>query len=143
METKLRISHKCLWNCIELIGNIQLLIKYLDEESRRRKLLNYLIHFFEVWEKFAQVYFANYKLQSDIDRFTHNTELELNKVCGCLLEILKIVKVRVHVLLHDNVKANDIIKSMCFKVITKFQAYLVDLDFFNKEMFQKSTLNLE
>ena len=143
METKLHISHKCLWNCIELIGNIQLLIKYLDEEPKCRKLFNYLIHFFEVWEKFAQVYFANYKLQSDIDRFTHNTKLELNKVCGCLLEILKIVKVCVHVLLHNNVKANDIIKAMCFKVITKFQVYLVDIDFFNKEMFRKSTLNME
>ena len=98
MEIKLRISHKCLWNCIELIGNIQLSIKYLDEESKRRKLLNYLIRFFEVLEKFAQVYFANYKLQSDIDQFAHNTELELHKVCGCLLEILKIVKVHVHVL---------------------------------------------
>ena len=140
METKLHISHKCLWNCIELIGNIQLLIKYLDEEPKCHKLLNYLIRFFEVWEKFAQVYFTNYKLQSDIDRFTHNTKLELNKVCCCLLEI---VKVRVHVLLCDNVKANDIIKVMCFKEITKFQAYLVDIDFFNKEMFWKSTLNLE
>ena len=121
METKLRILHKCLWNCIELIGNIQLLIKYLDEEPKRRKLLNYLIHFIEVWERFAQVYFANYKLQSNIDQFTHNTELELNKVCGCLLEIMKIVKVCVHVLLHDNVKANDIIKAMCFKAILSFR----------------------
>ena len=64
-------------------------------------------------------------------------------MCGCLLEILKIVKVHVHVLLRDDVKANDIIKAMCFKAITKFQAYLADLDFFNKEMFRKSALNLE
>ena len=53
METKFHVSHKCLWNCIELLGDIQQSIKYLNEEMKHRKLLNYLIHFFEVWEKFA------------------------------------------------------------------------------------------
>ena len=142
METKLRISHKCLWNCIELIGDIQLSIKYLDEDMKRRKLLNYLIHFFEVWEKFAKVFFSGYALESDINRFTDDTKTELNKVCCCLIDILKIVKVRVHVILRNNVKANDIIKVLSFKAIDKFQKYLVDLNFYNREMFRKSALNL-
>ena len=142
METKLRISHKCLWNCIELIGDIQLSIKYLDEDMKRRKLLNYLICFFEVWEKFAKVFFSGYALESDINRFTDDTKTELNKVCCCLIDILKIVKVRVHVILRNNVKANDIIKALSFKAIDKFQKYLVDLNFYNREMFRKSALNL-
>ena len=142
METKLRISHKCLWNCIELIGDIQLSIKYLDEDMKRRKLLNYLIRFFEVWEKFAKVFFSGYALESDINRFADDTKTELNKVCCCLIDILKIVKVRVHVILCKNVKANDIIKALSFKAIDKFQKYLVDLNFYNGEMFRKSALNL-
>ena len=142
METKLRISHKCLWNCIELIGDIQLSIKYLDEDMKRRKLLNYLIRFFEVWEKFAKVFFSGYAFESDINRFADDTKTELNKVCCCLIDILKIVKVCVHVILRNNVKANDIIKALSFKAIDKFQKYLVDLNFYNTEMFRKSALNL-
>ena len=143
METKLCVSHKCLWKCIELVGDIQQSIKYLSEEIKCRKLLNYLIRFFEVWQKFCQTFFPNYGLQSNINRFTDDTVQELNKVCTYLLEILKIVKVCVHVLLRNNVKANDIIKAISFKAIAKFQRYIVEIDFYNKEMFRKSALNCQ
>ena len=143
METKLHVSHKCLWNCIELLGEMQQSIKYLNKEMKRRKLLNCLIWFFEVWEKFVQTFFPNYALQSNINHFTDDTEIELNKVCSYLLEILKIVKVRVHVLLCNNVKENDIIKVISFKAIAKFQKYIVEINFYNKEMYHKSAVNCQ
>ena len=72
-----------------------------------------------------------------------DTEIELNKVCCYLLEILKLVKVHVHVLLRNNVKAKDIIKAISFKTIAKFQKYIVEIDFYNKEMYCKSELNCQ
>ena len=143
METKMRISHKCLWNCIELMMHIKDSVKYLDEDVQKRKLLNFLIRLFEILEKFAKIYLDNYKLESNINRFAHDTEAELQKVCCCLLEILKIIKVRVSVMLRNNPQANDVIKSICFKAIKRFQDYLIKIDFFNKEMLRKSALNMD
>ena len=115
---------------------------YINEEVNRKKLLNYLIRFFEICDKFTHVYF-NYKHPTKIDRFNKNIPAELNNVCGALTDILKIIKVRVSVVLRNDAKANDIIKSFCFKAINMFQKYLVHIDFFNKEMYRKSALNLQ
>ena len=138
----MRISHKCLWNCIELMMHIQDSLKYIDEDVQKRKLLNFLIRFFEILEKFSKVYLVNYNLQSNINRFAQDTEAELQKVCSCVLDILKIIKVRVSVMLRKNPQANDVIKAICFKAIKRFQDYLIKIDFFNKEMLRKSALNL-
>ena len=117
----MRISHKALWNSIELVENVKQSIVYIDGDINRKKLLNYLIHFFEVFEKFVDV---------------------LRNVCDCIKDVMKFVKVHVSVLLKEDAQVNDIICSMCFKAISRFQRYLVKIDFFNKEMFRKSALNL-
>ena len=141
METKMRLSHKTLWNCIELVGHVKDSVIYLDEETKRKKLLNYLIRFFEVLCKFCKVYFE-YECRYVVNRFNHDSAFEIKNVCEFLLDIIKFVKVRVSVLLHKDAKPHDIIRNMCFKAIAKFQNYLVAVNFFNKEMFRKSTLNL-
>ena len=37
------ISHKCLWNSIELLGHVKQSIQYIDEDCKCKKLLNYTI----------------------------------------------------------------------------------------------------
>ena len=141
MEMKMLVSHKALWNCIELVGHVKQSVQYIDEDLKRKKLLNYLVCFFEVFCKFCKVYF-DYKCQYVVNHFNHDSAAELKNVCDFTLDILRLVKVRVSVLLRENARAQDIIKNICFKAISKFQNYLVAIDFFNKEMFRKSALNL-
>ena len=141
METKLIISHKVLWNCIELVNHVKKSIIYIDEDRNRRKLLNYLIRFFKVFEKFVHVY-LDYKYPHDLNRFAPDSVAEINKACNCVKDILHIVKAHVSVFFRSNARANNIIKSICFKAIARFQSYLVDINFFNKEMFHISALNL-
>ena len=135
------LSHKTLWNCIELVGHVKDSVIYLDEETKRKKLLNYLIRFFKVLCKFCEVYFK-YKCRYVVNQFNHDSASEIKNVCDFLLDIIKFVKVHVGVLLCKDAKPHDIIRNMCFKAIAKFQNYLVAVNFFNKEMFQKSALNL-
>ena len=97
--------------------------------------------FFEVFCKFCKVYF-DYKCRYVVNGFNHDPAAELKNVCEFTLDILRLVKVHVSVLLRENTRAQDIIKNICFKAISKFQNYLVAIDFFNKEMFRKSALNL-
>ena len=47
---------------------------------------------------------------------------------------MRITKVRVSVLLHNDHKAQDIIAHIFRKIQDKLQKYLVFIDFFNKEM---------
>ena len=141
METKMLVSHKALLNCIELVGHVKQSVQYLDEDLKQKKLLNYLVRFFEVFCKFCEVYF-DYKCRYVVNRFNHDSVAELKNVCDFTLDILRLVKVHVSVLLRDNARAQNIIKNICFKAISKFQNYLVAIDFFNKEMFRKSALNL-
>ena len=141
METKMLISHKCLWNSIELLGHVKQSIQYIDEDCKCKKLLNYTIRFFEIFAKFCEVYF-DYKTLYVVNHFNHDSAVELNNVCDFTIEILKFMKVHVTVLLRENPRVQDIIKNICFKVISKYQNYLVAIDFFNKEMFRKSTLNM-
>ena len=50
---------------------------------------------------------------------------------------MRITKVRVSVLLHNDHKAQDIIAHIFHKIQDKLQKYLVFIDFFNKEMYNK------
>ena len=138
----MRLSHRALWNTLELVQNVKDSVKYIDEEYKRRKLLNYLMRMFEVFEKFVDVY-IQYKYPNDLNHFATDSVSEILKVCDCLKDIMKMVKVRVSVIFRKNAKANHIIKSICFKAIAKFQKYLIQIDFFNKEMFRRSALNME
>ena len=136
------VSHKCLWNYIELIENVKQSIRYLDEDCKHKKLLNYTIRLFEIFAKFCEVYF-DYKIRYVVNRFNLDTAAELSNVCNFTIGIIKFVKVRVSIILRKNPRSQDIIKNICFKAISKYQNYLVEVDFFNKEMFRKSALNLQ
>ena len=136
------ISHKAVLNCIELIDHVCQSVIYVDADTNRKKLMNYCIRFFEILEKFANVY-LDYKKPNNINCFNPDTAAELKKVCECTSEILKFIKVRVSVVLHKNGKSHDCLKSACFKAIKRFQDYLIKIDFFNIEMLCKSALNLE
>ena len=47
METKMRVSHKCLWNCIELVGNVRDSHKsILMRMSKRKKIVGLSHPFF-------------------------------------------------------------------------------------------------
>ena len=142
METKMQISHKCLWNCLEIIPHVKGSLIYLEDEVKRKKLLNYLVRFFEILEKFCSVYF-DYKYPSTINRFSNDTVSETKKVCDCISDLVKVIKVRVSVFLRNNGKANDIIKHISFKAITKLQKYIIHIDYFNREMLRKSVLNMD
>ena len=137
----MRLSHKLLWNTLELVQNVDDSVRYIDEDVNHRKLLNYTMRLFEVLEKFVDVY-VNYKYPHNLNRFANDSVAEIHNVCQCLRDIIKIIKVCVSVTLRTNPKPHDIIKNICRKAISKFQKYLVQIDFFNKEMFRKSALNL-
>ena len=107
------VSHKCLWNCIELIESVKQSIRYLDEDCKCNKLLNYTIRLFERFAKFCEVYF-DYKTYV-VNRFNFDTAAELSNVCDFTSEIMKFVKVHVSIILRKNPRAQDIIKNICFK----------------------------
>ena len=138
----MHIWHKAVWNCIELIDHVRQSVIYVDADTNRKKLLNYCIRFFEILEKFANVY-LDYKKPNNINHFNPDTTAELKNVCKCTSEILKFINMWVSVVLRKNGKSHDVLKSACFKAIKRFQDYLIKIDFFNKEMLCKSTLNLE
>ena len=50
---------------------------------------------------------------------------------------MRITKVRVSVLLHNDHKVQHIITHIFRKIQDKLQKYLVFIDFFNKEMYNK------
>ena len=140
LSAKRDLSHRCLWNAKELLGDVQRSVIYLDGDGNAKKLLNYLVRFFEILDKFCDVYF-HYRLPNAINRFNNNTCEEKENVCGYLIQIVNFIKVRVSVLLRDNEKSQDIIRHVCFKAIAKMQRYIVAINFYNKEMFRRSVLS--
>ena len=124
----MRISHKAVWNCIQLIDHVCQCVIYVDTDTNRKKLMNYCIRFFEILEKFANVY-LDYKKPNNINRFNPDTAAELKKVCECTSKILKFIKVWVSVVLRKNGKSQNVPKSVCFKAIKCFQEYLIKIDF--------------
>ena len=140
LSAKRDLSHRSLWNAKELLGDVQRSVIYLDGDGNAKKLLNYLVRFFEILDKFCDVYF-HYKLPNNINRFNNYTCEEIENVCGYLIQIVNFIKVRVSVLLRDNEKSQDIIRHVFFKAIAKMQRYLVAINFYNKEMFRRSVLS--
>ena len=136
MKFKRNLSHKSLWNAIYLLGHCKKSVDYLDHDDCSRKMLNYLVNFFEILQKFSDVYF-NYTLNNDIKRFCHNVPLEIKHVCTFIDSIVKFIKIRISVQLKDDLRANDILANICRKAVPKLQRYLIHVDYFNKEMMHK------
>ena len=136
MKYKRNISHKCLWNTIYLLENCKKSVDYLDHDECSKKMLNYLVNFFEILQKFSDVYFK-YTQNNNINRFAHNVPFEIKRVCKFLDAIVKFIKIRITVQLKDDPRANDILANICGKAVPKLQRYLIHVDFFNKEMLRK------
>ena len=85
-------------------------------------------------KKFCIVYFG-YTLPSEINKFVTDVSKEIRNACLLNKNIIRLTKIRLHVLLVGNTKAQTIIAKFFEKVQLKFQWYLVHIDFFNKEMF--------
>ena len=90
----------------------------------------------EVMSRFTTVFFG-YKHAIVIDKNAPNVTEEINKACDANVELIRITKIHLHALLANDVKAQDIISAVFEKIQLKFQRYLVHIDYFNKEMFNK------
>ena len=53
------------------------------------------------------------------------------------MDLIHLTKIHLHALLAKDMKAQDIISAVFEKIQLKFQRYLVHIDYFNKEMFNK------
>ena len=82
------------------------------------------------------MYFG-YTLPSEINKFATDVSKEIRKACSLNKNIIRLTKIRVHVLLVGDAKAQTIIAKIFKKVQLKFQRYLIHIDFFNKEMFNR------
>ena len=122
METKMLMSHKCIWSTIELLGHVKNSLKYLDDKQSEKNCSITWYIFFEVFGKFCEV-FLYYKCRYVANRFKTDSFSELNNVCDFAIDILKFVKVCLSVLLWENPRAQDIIKNISFKAISKMQCY--------------------
>ena len=87
-------------------------------------------------KKFCVVYFG-YTPPSEINKFATDVSKEIRNACLLNKNIIRLTKIRIHVLLAGDAKAQTIIAKIFEKVQLKFQRYLVHIDFFNKEMFNR------
>ena len=136
MAVKLEKSHKYLANGIYLLEQCKKSTVYLSDETNAKKLLAFLVHIYEVMMRFTHVYFG-YEYPHSINTFTSDISEEIKKACLYNQEVMRITKVRVSVLLRNDHKAQDIIAHIFHKIQDKLQKYLVSIDCFNKEMYNK------
>ena len=127
-------SHKYLSNGIYLLEPVEHSIIYLPDVTNQKKLLCFLCRLYKVMTKFCLVYFG-YKPPSEINKFVTNVSNEIKNACLLNKNIIRLTKIRLHVLLAGDAKAQTIIAKIFKKVQLKFQHYLVHINFFNKEMF--------
>ena len=132
MAVKLEKSHKYLANGIYLLEQCKKSTVYLSDETNAKKLLAFLVCIYEVMMRFTRVYFG-YEYPHSINTFASDVSQEIKKACLYNQEVMRITKVRVSVLLRNDHKAQDIIAH----IFRKIQKYLVFIDFFNKEMYNK------
>ena len=127
-------SHKYLSNGIYLLEQVEHSIIYLPDVKNQKKLLCFLCRLYDVMKKFCVVYFG-YTPPSEINKFATDVSKEIRNACLLNKNIIRLTKIRIHVLLAGDAKAQTIIAKIFKKVQLKFQQYLVHIDFFNKEMF--------
>ena len=133
---KLEKSHKYLANGIYLLEQCKKSTVYLLDETNAKKLLAFLVCIYEVMTCFTRVYFG-YEYPHSINTFALDISEEIKKACLYNQEVMRITKVHVSVLLRNDHKAQDIIAHIFRKIQDKLQKYLVFIDFFNKEMYNK------
>ena len=133
---KLEKSHKYLANGIYLLEQYKKSTVYLSDETNVKKLLAFLVRIYEVMTRFTRVYFG-YEYPHSINTFASDISEEIKKACLYNQEVMRITKVRVSVLLRNDHKAQDIIAHIFRKIQDKLLKYLVFIDFFNKEMYNK------
>ena len=132
-------SHKYLSNRIYLLEEVECSTVYLPDVTNQKKLLCFLCRLYEVMSKFCLVYFG-YKLPSEINKFVTNVCNEIKNACLLNKNIIRLTKIRLHVLLAGDAKVQTIIEKIFEKAQLKFQHYLVHIDFFNKEMFNRCNI---
>ena len=127
-------SHKYLSNVLYLLEQVKNSIIYLQEETNKKKLLCYISRLYEALSHFTNVCF-DYKAPGSVNKFANDIEKEL--VNGCILNqnIIRLIKIRLHVCFSSNAKAQKTLESVLSKVQLKLQRYLVHIDYFNKRMY--------
>ena len=139
MGKKLKRSHQYLANINYLLQQVKSSTKYLTNETNQRKLLGFVINFFEAVNRYNHVYFG-YKKTSNLNKFSEEPCEEIIKTCLYLEDICRIAKTRISVLLHDDPRSQDILAKIMEKFQDKIQKYLVHIDFFNKEMYNRCSV---
>ena len=86
--------------------------------------------------RFTRVHFG-YEYPHSINTFASDVSQEIKNACLYNQEVMRITKFHVSVLLRNDHKAQDIIAHIFHKIQDKLQKYLVFIDFFNKEMYNK------
>ena len=117
-----------------LLEQVKNSIIYLQEETNKKKLLCYISRLYEALSHFTNVCF-DYKAPGSVNKFANDIEKEL--VNGCILNqnIIRLIKIRLHVCFSSNAKAQKTLESVLSKVQLKLQRYLVHIDYFNKRMY--------
>ena len=139
MEQKRTKSHKYLSNAIYLIRHVNNSLQYLPNVSHQKKLLVYLTHLYQVMQNFFVTFFGH-KVQENINRSPRNVPHEIQKACSLNLEIIRLTKIRLHVMLVKNAQAQETIERIFEKVQFKFQRYLISINYFNKEMLKRCNI---
>ena len=129
-------SHEYLSNGIYLLKQVERSLIYLPDVTNQKKLLCFLCRLYEVMKKFCVVYFG-YTPPSETNKFATDVSKEIRNACLLNKSIIRLTKIRLHVLLAGDAKAQTIIAKFFEKVQLKFQRYLVHIEFFNKEMFNR------
>ena len=78
------------------MSDVEKSVIYLDNTLNAKKLLNYLVRFFEVLDKFCEVYFQ-YKYPNTVNRFAEDPFTEIANVSEYIIKVSKFIKVRVSV----------------------------------------------
>ena len=133
---KLKKSYKYLTNALYLLDHVKNSTPYVADETNQKKLLCYLSRVNEVMCRFTNVFFG-YKHAIVINKYCPNVTEELKKACDANMDLIRLTKIHLHALLAKDMKAQDIISAVFEKIQLKFQRYLVHIDYFNKEMFNK------
>ena len=135
MAVKLEKSHKYLANGIYLLEQCKKSTVYLSDETNAQKLLAFLVRIyshdaFRLCVLWLQI--PSFNKYICLRCFTRNKKSLSVQPGG-----YENYKSHVSVLLRNDHKAQDIIAHIFRKIQDKLQKYLVFIDFFNKEMYNK------
>ena len=138
-ETRTR-SHKYLANSIYLLENCKKSTPYLNSDVSKKKLVHFYLKFYEVLNRFADVY-LDYKYPGKINLFNRNIDQEVKTASLYIQELCRVIKIRLAVSLQTNGKAHDIIRRIFVKANTKMQHFLIQVDYWNKVMLERCTVD--